>query len=96
MPGEIEEAKRHPNGWVYRIKGVFGPNDAVPPAAIVGAWKVDAEGKIVGEFIPNSKFTSEDLEHEKEDDRPRDKVALWLTIAVGLIVFAWIATRFIK
>jgi hypothetical protein len=37
-PGEIDEAKRIPNGWVYRIAGRFGPNDRVPPEAIVGKW----------------------------------------------------------
>ena len=48
----IEEAKRTPNAWVYAIEGDFG-DDAVPPEAIVGAWKTDARGEIVGEFIPN-------------------------------------------
>jgi hypothetical protein len=56
LPGEIQEAARHPNGWVYRIAGRFGPNDGVPPEAIVGAWKVDADGRIVGEFIRNDKY----------------------------------------
>ena len=55
-PGEIQEAKSHPNGWVYRIAGRFGPNDGVPPEAIVGAWKVDAGGRIVGHFIENKKY----------------------------------------
>ena len=54
--GEIEEAARNPNGWVYRIAGKFGPNDGVPPEAIAGAWKVDPDGKIVGEFIKNAKY----------------------------------------
>jgi hypothetical protein len=52
----VEEAKRHPNGWVYQIVGDFGPNDAVPPEAIAGAWKVDGAGHIVGRFIPNPRF----------------------------------------
>ena len=56
FPGEIEEAKRHPNGWVYRMAGRFGPNDSVPPEAIVGAWKVKAEGEIVGALIKNDKY----------------------------------------
>jgi hypothetical protein len=56
LPGEVEEAKRHPNGWVYRIVNRFGPNDFVPPEAIVGAWKVDAKGEIVGGFIQNEKY----------------------------------------
>ncbi|WP_438480689.1 hypothetical protein [Oleiharenicola lentus] len=55
MPGEIEEAKKTPNGWVYRIKGNYRPEEAVPPQAIVGAWKVGASRKIVGDFIPNPK-----------------------------------------
>ncbi len=56
LPGEIAEAKRHPNGWVYRIAGKFGPNDAVPPEAIAGAWKVDEHGRITGEFISNKNY----------------------------------------
>jgi hypothetical protein len=51
-----EEAKRHPNGYLYQIVGNYGPNDAVPPEAIAGAWKIDAEGNIVGDFIPNPNF----------------------------------------
>jgi len=47
------EARRCPDGWVYEIDGHYGPNDAIPPEAVIGAWKVDAGGRIVGEFIPN-------------------------------------------
>lgn len=56
MPGEVAEAKRTPNGWVYRIEGKFAPEDAVPRERIVGAWKVDASGNIVGEFMKNPNF----------------------------------------
>jgi hypothetical protein len=52
----MEEAKLHPNGWVYQIDGKFGPNEPIPPEAIVGAWKVNADGEIVGEFIPNPNY----------------------------------------
>ena len=55
-PGEIEEAKRFPDGWVYRIAGGFGPNEGVPPEAIIGAWKVDGSGMITGEFQVNSNY----------------------------------------
>jgi len=55
-PGEIEEAKRYPDGWVYRIAGPFGANDAIPPEAIVGAWKGDPQGNIIGSFIPNPRY----------------------------------------
>lgn len=53
---EIEEAKRTPNGWVYRIDGNFAPSEGVPPEAIVGAWKVDKDGNIVGGFMHNSRY----------------------------------------
>jgi hypothetical protein len=52
----INEAQRHPNGWVYKIDGRFGPDDHVPPEYIVGAWKVDATGEITGEFIENPNY----------------------------------------
>jgi hypothetical protein len=50
--GEREEAKRYPNGFVYRISGLIDPNGFVLPKVIAGAWKVDAFGNIVEEFIP--------------------------------------------
>jgi hypothetical protein len=51
-----EEAKRNPGGWVYKIEGDYGPNDAVPREAIVGAWQVDENGNITGDFIPNPNY----------------------------------------
>jgi hypothetical protein len=51
----IAEAKRQGQGWVYKIEGNYGPNDNVPPQAVVGAWKVEA-GQIVGEFLPNPNY----------------------------------------
>lgn len=55
---EIEEAKSQADGWIYRISGDYDPNGAIPPEAIVGAWKVDGSGKIEGQFIPNPKYRS--------------------------------------
>jgi hypothetical protein len=52
----LSSAKANPNGWVYKIEGDYGPNDAVPPEAIVGAWKVDASGNLTGEFVTNPKY----------------------------------------
>ena len=59
-PAAIEEAKHFPNGWVYEIEGDYKPDDGVPPQAIRGAWKVNAEGEIVGDFIPNPNFQAGD------------------------------------
>ncbi len=55
-PGEIEEARRNPNGWVYRIAGRFDEDEQVPPEAIVGAWRVDANGEIVGKLERNENY----------------------------------------
>jgi hypothetical protein len=52
----VEEARRNPNGFVYVIRGNFGPKDAVPPEAILGAWKVDAGGTLTGEYLPNPNY----------------------------------------
>lgn len=54
--GAVAEAKKNPGGWVYEIRGNFDANEFVPPHAVVGAWKVDQEGNIVGEFIRNPNF----------------------------------------
>lgn len=52
----IQEALKHPNGWVYVIDESFKDEEEVPREAIKGAWKVDKKGKITGEFIPNSNY----------------------------------------
>ena len=52
----LTEAKQNPGGWVYAIEGDYGPNDGVPPEAVRGAWKVDDNGMIEGDFIPNPNF----------------------------------------
>jgi len=57
-PQEIEEAKRNPNGWIYRVSGQYRASDRVPPEAIAGAWKVDKDGIIIGDFIVNPNFRS--------------------------------------
>lgn len=58
--GAIAEAEKNPGGWVYEIRGAYGPNDHVPAHAVVGAWQVDPNGKIVGEFRPNPNFRESD------------------------------------
>jgi hypothetical protein len=56
-PEMVREAKEHPGGSVYAISGAYGPNDAVPPEAIAGAWKVDDNGNIIqGSFVPNPNY----------------------------------------
>jgi hypothetical protein len=52
----VAEARTRPGGWVYEIVGDFGPNDAIPPTAIRGAWKVNDAGRVIGDFLPNPAF----------------------------------------
>ena len=54
--GAKDEAKKNRGGWVYEIRGDYQPADDVPPQAIIGAWKVDDNGVIVGDFMPNPNF----------------------------------------
>jgi hypothetical protein len=52
----IKEAKKNPNGWVYAIDFKYLDGDRVPPEAIEGAWKVNANGEIEGPFTPNEQY----------------------------------------
>lgn len=54
----VKAAKGNPDGWVYKIEGAFGPDEHVPPEAIVGAWKVDGDGNLTGEFRKNPRYQS--------------------------------------
>ena len=55
-PKLVEEAKNHPDGWVYVIDEEFRDKTEVPPEYILGAWKVNSIGKIVGDFLPNPNY----------------------------------------
>lgn len=52
----IQAARSSPNGWVYKIAGSFSKDEDVPPESIVGAWKVDENGNLTGEFITNPRY----------------------------------------
>ena len=66
MPNEVpteaekREAFKYPNGWIYRIDDAYAPDDDVPPDKIIGAWKVNERGEIVGDFILNDKYRKAD------------------------------------
>jgi hypothetical protein len=59
LPTERAAARQQPGGWLYRIAGGFSDTEAVPPEAIFGAWKIDDEGEIVGEFHRNPNYDPE-------------------------------------
>jgi hypothetical protein len=55
----LQAAKQNPGGWVYQIDRKYAASQSVPPEAIVGAWRVNQSGSIVGDFIPNPNYTPE-------------------------------------
>jgi hypothetical protein len=55
-PEAIAQAKLNPGGWVLVVDGYSGAADQVPPERVQGAWKVDGDGEITGEFVPNPKY----------------------------------------
>jgi hypothetical protein len=52
----IQAAKNNPNGWVYTIDPQYSNESFIPPEAVVGAWKVNNSGEIIGDFIPNPNY----------------------------------------
>ena len=52
-------AKENPNGWVYKIKEGVNIEGQIAPTAVMGAWKVDENGNIIGEFIENPNYDPE-------------------------------------
>jgi|SRR3569833_1126542 len=56
IPSQIAGARRNPGGWVYQCDPQSEPSLPIPPDAVQGAWKVDAYGNVVGEFVPNPSY----------------------------------------
>jgi hypothetical protein len=65
----IVKAKRYPNRWIYEIAGTPQPGETVAPERILGAWKIDANGEIAGEFVPQSVM-AERYEPRSPDGSP--------------------------
>jgi hypothetical protein len=49
-------AQANPNSWLYVIDEAFDPNGPVPSWAVVGAYPVNAAGKVVEDFHPNDRY----------------------------------------
>jgi hypothetical protein len=61
--GARKEALKYPNGYVYVFDSEYHGKEEVPPQAILGAWRVDEKGVIVGSFIPNPNHSSNSSDH---------------------------------
>lgn len=51
------EAKKYPGGWVYVLKPEYEGKSEVPISGFIGAWSVNAQGEITGNFIPVDDFS---------------------------------------
>ena len=57
IPVEIaEQARQAGGGWLYEVVGRHDPRHEVPPSAIKGSWKLDANGELTGEYVSNPGF----------------------------------------
>ena len=57
-PELLAEARTKPGGWVYAIDPAYapdGPDGAVPPEGIIGAWKIGEDGMPTGEYEANPR-----------------------------------------
>ncbi|HCU91534.1 MAG TPA: hypothetical protein DHU96_01735 [Actinobacteria bacterium] len=60
-PELLAEARLKPGGWVYAIDPAYapeGPDGAVPPEGIIGAWKIADDGTPTGEYQANPRYGS--------------------------------------
>ena len=44
------------NGWLYKVESEYQFSENVPPNAILGAWRLDSNGEIIGDFISNPNY----------------------------------------
>lgn len=55
-PQMREAARAQRGGWVYAIDPEFDPNGQVPGWGVRGAYRVDDQGAIHGDFVPNPDY----------------------------------------
>jgi len=53
---EMAAAVWRPNSYLPRIVASLDPGGEVPREAVIGLWRVNGSGRIVGEFIVNPDY----------------------------------------
>ena len=51
-----QAAKENPGGWVYEIDWTYNAHSRTPPEAIRGGWRVDANGSLTHDYLPNPRY----------------------------------------
>jgi hypothetical protein len=55
VPAEVREAARQAGGgWLYAVVGTH--QGMPPPRYIKGAWRLDGNGELTGEYIANENY----------------------------------------
>ena len=54
-PDAEKLAADYPDGWLYEINNMYGENGDVSIEGILGAWRIDSNGKAV-EYFPNPDY----------------------------------------
>ena len=65
----VSQAKNIPGGWIYKIEGSYAEYEFTPPGAIVGAWQVDNNGKIIKESYKENPNYRPDLKGKKFENK---------------------------
>ena len=57
LPQQLrDQARRAGGGWLDEVVGNHAPGVSVPMSAIKGSWRVDANGDLTGDYVPNPRF----------------------------------------
>ena len=57
LPQELrDQARLAGGGWLDEVVGHHPPSTPVPLTAVKGSWRLDANGDLTGEFVPNPHY----------------------------------------
>jgi len=57
LPPELRaQARRAGGGWLDEVVGEHPSGSPVPLSAVKGSWRLDANGVMTGEYVPNPLF----------------------------------------
>jgi hypothetical protein len=60
LPPEIvEQARLAGGGWLDEVVSPHHGHGPVPAELIRGSWRLDAEGRLTGEYVPNPAYGRE-------------------------------------
>ncbi|HEY8371760.1 MAG TPA: type VII secretion system-associated protein [Pseudonocardiaceae bacterium] len=55
-PEMRERARSQPNSWLLVVDPAYDLSGGIPGTAVIGRYRVDGNGEITGDFIPNASY----------------------------------------